>query len=169
MAAGGVRQADGDIAAERFRVDRARRAAQIDFAGERLDLLRAANVFDVDVARKHRDVEADVRRHFDVEVGLYDVVVAVAPTVVFLVRFDQDAGSGFADLETNVVEPVPVRAPDSVDGHVAPTGAGNVHLAGKVLELQLSVRADLHGAVDTFCIFRQCRTGQGGGAHERDR
>src|SRR5262249_25167470 len=58
VAAGGVRETHRNVSAERFRVDRAPCAVQIHFAGERFDLLRAANVLDGHVAPEHGDVQA---------------------------------------------------------------------------------------------------------------
>src|SRR6185437_10659654 len=118
-----IAEAGLDASAERLDVERAPRVGDRDAAGERVDALAPADALDVHRAREHLDVEADVGRHLDVEIGLHDVVVALVPVGILFVRFDSDARAGLDDRELDVIEPGPIRAPDGVDGNVGSVGA----------------------------------------------
>src|SRR4029079_7427867 len=124
-----------------------RGTGDFDVAREGLVLLPAGHVGHLDVAGEHFDVERDVFRHLDVEVGLDDVVVLLGPVVVFLVRLDGNAGRGLADLELDVLETVARGVADGVNRDVAAAAPGDDDAAGEVLEPELTAGADLHGAV----------------------
>ena len=113
-----------------------------------MDPLAAPDFLHDHVAREDLDVERDVGRHLDLELGVDDVVVAIAPVVVFLVGLDRDAGAGLDDLELDVIEPLARRAPDGVHGDVGPVAAGDGDPAGEVLQAELPAGPDGYGAVD---------------------
>lgn len=70
-----LRQFQLDVAAEGLGVDGTARPRDLDVPGEGMKALVAGHVRDFDVTGENFDIELDILRHLDVELGIDDVVV----------------------------------------------------------------------------------------------
>ncbi len=104
-----------------------------------------------DARAEHTHIDVRSPRHFDVEIGIDDIVVA-PPRRIAAVGFDVDVVAATADFKLDMVEPLARRPSNRLDQNVLPVFCADVHASREALQVQRAARVERQRPADPFDV-----------------